>query len=160
MHDIQDGPAFLTAMNRLSMALNTVELTTDRLAVYWDALSDLRIDGVIAACEHLARHFKPDYKERFPVPATIREEVYIYRKEQQELARAQALLPAPNAVPDAEALVHVRDILAMLDTKMDMRQAARTADGAALAQRKAALLAQAQDILDADPLPEEHDDAE
>ena len=163
MDSTQDGPAFLTAMTQLSMALNTIELTTERLAAYWDALSDLRIDGVTAACSHLARHFKPDYKERFPVPATIREQAYEYRRDQQQLAQAQAraLLPATTIVPDEEALAHIRSILDMLDAKMDMQSATALQDARKVqAARKATLLAQAQQLMDAPLTQEDIDDAE
>jgi hypothetical protein len=151
-------------MTRLSTALNTVELTTERLAVYWDALCDLRIDGVVYACEHLARHFVPDYKERFPVPATIREQAYIYRKEQQELAQAQelqarAFLPVAVA-PDAEALATIRDIITMLDEKMDMQNAKKASAAAQREERKAELLAQAQEILAEEQARKEREYAE
>jgi hypothetical protein len=155
MQNPQDRQAFATAMAQLSMALNTIQFTDQHLDAYWTALSDLRIDGVLAACDHLARHFTPRSYERFPVPATIREHVYVYRKEQQQLARAQALLPAPDAVPDEEALAHVREILAMLDTKMEMStaKAARPPETLDVAARKALLKAQAKQL-------EEHTDAE
>jgi hypothetical protein len=135
-------------MTRLSTALNTTELTTERLAVYWDALCDLRIDGVVYACGHLARHWEPEYKERFPVPGTIRRYVQSYREEQQQLASAhvRALLPAA-AVPDEEALANIRDIITMLDEKMDMRYAQRASAAARLEERKTELLTQAQQIL-------------
>jgi hypothetical protein len=152
-------------MIQLSRALHTIELTTEHLSVYWGALSDVRIDGVVAACEHLGRYFKPDYKERFPVPATIREQAYIYRKEQQEIAQAKelqarALLPAASVVPDEEALANIHDIITMLDEKMDMRYAQRASAAARLEERKAELLAQAQHILAEEQARKEREYAE
>jgi hypothetical protein len=149
MQDPIDRPAFVTAMTRLSTALNTIELTTERLAVYWDALCDLRIDGVVYACGHLARHWEPEYKERFPVPATIRRYVHSYREEQQQLtaAKARALLPAQTETTDEEALATIRDIIAMLDEKMDMRNVKRDSAATRLDARRVELLAQAQMIV-------------
>jgi hypothetical protein len=129
------------------MALNTIELTNQHLDVYWSALSDLGIDGVLAACDHLARHFIPDYKERFPVPGTIREQVVAYRHEQRQVAQAKALLPAAPSVPDEEALANIRDIIAMLDEKMDMRNVQRDSAATRLDARRVELLAQSQLIM-------------
>jgi hypothetical protein len=124
----------------------------------------VRIDSVVAACEHLGRYFKPDYKERFPVPATIREQAYVYRKEQQERAQAQelqtrALLPVA-AAPDAEALANIRDIITMLDEKMAMQNAKKASTAARREERKAELFAQAQQILAEDQARKEREYAE
>jgi hypothetical protein len=152
MNDPQDRLPFGIAMAQLSRALNTIELTKDHIDVYWKALSDLGIDGVLAACDHLARHFIPDYKERFPVPGTIREQVVAYRQEQRQVAQAsalqqRALLPEAATVPDDEALANIRDIIAMLDEKMDMRNVQRDSAATRLDARRVELLAQSQMIL-------------
>jgi hypothetical protein len=140
--------------------LNTIELKKEHLDAYWTALSDLGIEGVVAACAHLARHFKPTYAERFPVPATIREEVYAYHREQHQRQRVQALLPPPDVAPDEEALAHIAGIVAMLEAKMDMKHAARDSAAARLEARKIELLAQSQRILAEEHARKECDDAE
>jgi hypothetical protein len=133
------------------------ELSELRLEVYWDALKDLGIDGIMAACEDLARNWVPGYKVYFPVPATIREYVNTYRKEQQQLKsqQARALLPAETPVPPEEALANVRSIIEMLDAKMDMQAALKESEAARRAQRKADLLAQVKQIRNGDTTHEE-----
>lgn len=123
-----------------------IELNELKLEVYWNALADLRIDGVVGACEHLARHWSPTYTERFPVPATIREAVRQYRADQRALAPAagHVAIPARTETPDEEALAHLHDIVAMLDAKMDMQHASRVVPAELDPEEREALIARGQ----------------
>jgi hypothetical protein len=132
-------------MVKLSTAF-PIELNELKLEVYWDALSDLRIDGIVGACQHLARHWSPTYAERFPVPATIREAVRQYREAQRALGPSSTavVIPARTETPDEEALAHLHDIVAMLDAKMEMRQGPRPAAAGLDPEEREALIAAGQ----------------
>lgn len=137
-------------MKTLSTALS-IELTTDRLAVYWDALCDLPIEWVTWACQYATRHWHPTPQEwRFPIPATLRDYARHYREEQmrQTAAAARAMLPQWSSTPDEEGLAAIRNILTKLGDNMEMThpvyQAPSTDDPD---KRRAELLEQARLIL-------------
>jgi hypothetical protein len=137
-------------MDRLSTALS-IEPTSKRTAVYWDALCDLAIEPVIYACQHAARYWRPTSEERlFPVPLTLREYAKLYYEEQRRLATQQAqaagaggegLLPQWSTTPDHEGLMAIREVLEMLEKKAAMAGPAWTPDELAhrrLARRRRA----------------------
>jgi hypothetical protein len=134
-------------MARLSTVLNTTELTTERVHAYWDALSDLPMDGVVGACAHLARYWSPTPVERFPVPATIRAAVRLYRDAQRALVatRPSGTLPAHTETSNDEALAHLHAILAMLEAKSAMPQGPRLRTLARTAAEHEALRASGQE---------------
>lgn len=136
-------------MKRLSTALST-ELSEDRLAVYWDALCDLSIDGVTFACQHAARYWRPSQEERrFPFPATLRDYTKLYREQQvfQAAEQARQLLPTWSESPDEAGMQAIRKVLDMLGDGMDMKhpvyQEPSTDDPE---KRRAELMAQARQI--------------
>ncbi len=50
----QDRPNFLAALNAMAIAF-TIELSPERIDVYWGDLKDLPLGAVVKACEHLRR---------------------------------------------------------------------------------------------------------
>lgn len=142
-------------MKMLSTALS-IELTSDRLAAYWDALCDLPIAAVTCACQHAARHWKPTLEERkpFPVPAILREYAEQYRTEQlqQAAADAKALLPQWSSTPDEVGLAAIRKVLDMLGDHMTMTHPVYQAPSLDDPEkRRAELLEQARLILHEKP---------
>src|SRR5262249_55695550 len=123
----------------------------ERIATYWDALCDLSLESVSAACQHAVRYWRPTPQERFPVPLTLREYAKAYREHRlQEAAReAERLLPVWSSTPDEVGVAAIRNILHLLGDHMEMThpvyQQPLTDDPA---KRRAALLEQARLVIE------------
>ena len=137
-------------MSRLLTALS-ITLTAERVAVYWDALCDLPLTSIAAACQHAARHWQPSAEERtFPRPATLRQYAREYKLGQLEQAaqQARAHLPQWSTTPDEQGVKALRDILTMLGDGMEMKhpvyQEPSTDDPE---KRRAELIEQARQIV-------------
>jgi hypothetical protein len=107
-------------MARLSTASGG-ELTTERLAVYWDALCDLSIESVEQACNHAARYWRPSKEEgwkAFPLPSTLREYAAEYRLQQRD-EQASARLAQREDDGEDIAVIHalVEDLMATIAQK-------------------------------------------
>lgn len=117
-------------MEQLSTALN-ITPTAERAAAYWDALCDLRLEDVLFACKHAARHWRPKKRERvFPLPARLRAYALENRDARVQLTRTQTharpraderhQLPERTETVDELGLQAIHTILAMLEKNMDM----------------------------------------
>jgi len=132
------------------------ELTDERVASYWDALCDLRIDAIVHASQQAARHWRPSRDERWlPLAVTLREYAEAYRAEklQQTAAKARRqaehLLPQRTDTMDADALAALRAIRETLGEAMEMTHPVyREPSLDDPAKRREALLEQARWVLD------------
>jgi hypothetical protein len=149
MKNPQDRDRFGTEMNRLLMS-QSIGFTTERVAVYWDALSDLPLESVAYACKYAARHWRPTPEEHMlPRPATLREyaRAYLAQQTQHIEASAQKQLPERTATIDEVGKREIRKILEMLGEHMEMKHPVyQQPSNDDPAQRRAMLLAQARRV--------------
>ena len=97
--DQNDDLQFQEAMLKLSMASST-ELNEFKLEIYWEALSDLPMEGVVLACCHLARHWTPAPHERFPTPGDQRDVRMV--REGQRITQARHYLTQASECPSED----------------------------------------------------------
>lgn len=115
MNKQNDSGRFMIAMNAMSAVFGVADLSKPKLALMFEALEDIRIETLEAACKEILRN-----ETKFPVPKTIRDysnKVSSYVEPQPKALSYREIKPNTELGKDCMA-----NITALLEGKVSKKE--------------------------------------